>query len=61
MSVILYQGTYGFNKEWAASKSFKEFAEHEAHHNLSKEQLKEVHELCKVPEKKEEVTPVTEQ
>lgn len=52
---ITYEGI-AFNKEWVASKTLKAFSEHEAHHGLSAEQLKEVHEMCggKSSKKKEE-------
>jgi hypothetical protein len=52
---ITYEGI-GFNKNWVASKSLKEFSEHEKHHGLSPEQYKEVHDLCtgKVKEEKKE-------
>ena len=42
---IKYEGIL-FNKEWVASKTLKEFSEHEKHHNLSPEQYKEVYKLC---------------
>lgn len=35
-----------FHKQANGSKSFEEFSAHEAHHGLSKEQLKEVYGLC---------------
>jgi hypothetical protein len=37
----------GFTVEWVAAKSLAEFSRHEAHHGLSREQLKEVHTLCR--------------
>lgn len=43
---VKYEGI-AFNAEWAASKSLGEFSRHEAHHGLSKEQYREVHDLCK--------------
>lgn len=36
-----------FNRDWVASKTLKEFAEHEKHHGLSQAQYKEVHDLAK--------------
>lgn len=39
--------TISFNKEWVASKSLKDFTEHEKHHALSPEQYKEVWDACK--------------
>ena len=36
-----------FNKEWVASKTLKEFTEHEKHHGLTPAQYKEVHDLAK--------------
>ncbi len=38
---------YVFYVEINAAKTFKEFAEHEKHYKLSKEVLKEIHDLCK--------------
>lgn len=40
-----YEGR-GFNEKWAASKTQKEFVEHEKHTGLTEAQLKEVHSLC---------------
>lgn len=45
MPFINYDGIL-FNKEWVASKTFKEFSEHEKHHGLSVEKMKEVYALC---------------
>jgi hypothetical protein len=36
-----------FNAAWAATKTEKEFVEHESHHGLTSAQLKEAHKLCK--------------
>lgn len=36
-----------FNAAWASSISVSKFIEHEAHHGLSVDQLKEAHALCK--------------
>jgi hypothetical protein len=46
MNKLTYQGI-SFNADWAATKTEKEFCDHEAHHGLSKTQLAEVHKLCK--------------
>jgi hypothetical protein len=46
MKKVSYEGI-SFNATWAATKTEKEFIEHEAHHGLSKDQLKEAHKLCK--------------
>jgi hypothetical protein len=43
--VIYFEGV-GFSKEWVAGKTFTEFCEHEKHHGLTKQQLKEVYNLC---------------
>jgi hypothetical protein len=37
----------GFNSEWVASQSFTAFLKHEKHTGLTREQLSEVHKLCK--------------
>jgi hypothetical protein len=57
MDTVVFEGI-GFNKELAAAKSLKDFIEHERHHGLSDDQLKEVHKLCggKSKGKKEEKT-----
>lgn len=49
---VTYEGI-NFNAGWAATKSVKEFVEHEKHHGLSKEQLTEAHNLCKTAVKGE--------
>jgi hypothetical protein len=36
-----------FNADWAATKTEKEFVDHESHHGLTLAQLKEAHKLCK--------------
>lgn len=36
-----------FNAKWVVSKTEKHFIEHEGHHGLTPEQLKEVYQLCK--------------
>ncbi|HUR65463.1 MAG TPA: hypothetical protein VMZ03_03865 [Chitinophagaceae bacterium] len=36
-----------FNATWAATKTEKEFVDHEKHHGLTDAQLKEAHKLCK--------------
>jgi Spy/CpxP family protein refolding chaperone len=36
-----------FNSAWASGKTLQEFMEHEKHHNLTEEQMKQVHALCK--------------
>lgn len=42
-----------FNAEVNAKKTFKDFCEHEKHHGLTPEQLKEVHDACKAGKKPE--------
>jgi hypothetical protein len=37
-----------FNAEWAASKTEKQFVDHEKHSGLTVAQLKEVYKLCKL-------------
>jgi hypothetical protein len=49
---ITFEGVT-FDAEWAVSKSQKEFIQHESHHGLTADQLKEAHMLCKVASKKE--------
>lgn len=55
---VKYNGI-AFNAAWVASKSLREFMDHEKHHGLSREQFKEVHKLCRAavqaPEPAEEV------
>lgn len=46
-----------FNEQAAASKRLGEFQKHEGHHGLSKEQLKEVWELCVKAAKKDSSFP----
>lgn len=58
MKVVTYEGI-GFNADWAASKTEKEFVEHEKHHTLSEAQLKEAHKLCKEAVKPTELKPAT--
>lgn len=53
MSWVKYNGI-AFNKEWVASKSLKDFSEHEKHHGLKPEQYKEVHDICTGKAKPEE-------
>lgn len=51
---VKYEGV-AFNKEWVASKTFKQFCDHEKHHGLSEDQMREVYNICKAkPVKKEE-------
>lgn len=38
--------TIAFNKTANGAKSFADFAEHEKHHGLTTEQLREIHQLC---------------
>lgn len=49
-------GPITINADWAAGLSENDFVKHEAHHGLSKDQLKEAHKLCK-----QAVKPSTEQ
>lgn len=44
---MVFEGKINFNSEWVASQTLEEFQEHEKHHGLSKDQLKEVHNACK--------------
>ena len=53
---VKYNGV-AFNAEWAASKPFKEFAEHEAHHGFTRDQLREVWKLCGGKGTTKEATP----
>lgn len=57
MKWINYNGV-SFNADWAASKTFKAFAEHEAHHGFTESQLREVWKLCGGKDKK---APAAEQ
>jgi hypothetical protein len=43
---VSYEGI-SFNATWAATKTEKEFVDHESHHGLTPVQLKEAHKLCK--------------
>lgn len=43
----MFYNNIGFVSANIVAMSFKDFAEHEKHHGLSKEQLKEAYELCK--------------
>lgn len=43
---MIYEGI-SFNDEWAASKKLEDFIKHELHHGLSRDQLKELHTICK--------------
>ena len=36
-----------FNAEWVASVTLAQFIEHEKHHGLTAEQMKEIHETAK--------------
>lgn len=53
MNKVIYQGIT-FYADICASKTEKDFSEHEAHHGLTKPQLSEVWKLCK-----EAVKPVS--
>lgn len=55
MKKVSYEGIV-FNADWAATKTEKEFVDHEAHHGLTPAQLKEAHKLCK-----EAVKPAVEE
>jgi hypothetical protein len=58
ISFVPYEGV-SFNAEWAATKTEKEFIEHERHHGLSDAQLKEAYKLCKEAVKPADVkTPI---
>lgn len=46
-----YKGLYFFNAEWAAGLTEAQFCEHEAHHGLTKAELKEAYKLCKAAAK----------
>jgi hypothetical protein len=46
MTKVTYE-SITFNASWAASKTEKEFIDHEKHHGLTDAQLKEAHKLCK--------------
>jgi len=48
------QGTIWINKEWAASVTLKAFIEHEKHHGIPDEKMKEIWSLCKQEEKPSE-------
>lgn len=52
-------GHVTFNAAWVASKSFKEFCDHEKHHGFPQEKMKEIYDACKAVVKPEEaVKPV---
>jgi len=57
MNKLPYKGVV-FNADWAATKSEKEFIEHEKHHGLSDTELKEAYKLCKEAVKPSEAKPV---
>jgi hypothetical protein len=44
--MIMFEGKVAFNVEWVASKTLKAFCDHEKHHGLSKEQMKEIYDVC---------------
>lgn len=46
ISYTVGEQTLAFNKAWVASKTLKEFSDHEKHHGLSAEQYKEIHDIC---------------
>lgn len=57
---VKYEGI-SFNRAWVASKTLKEFSEHEKHHNLTPAQYKEVWDICKGNEPKVEIEkPLTD-
>lgn len=47
MATWVTYNTIAFNAEINAEKSLQAFSEHEAHHGLSAEEIKEIHTLCK--------------
>lgn len=51
-------GHVTFDVESAAGKTQKDFIQHESHHGLTPEQLKQAHMLCKVAVKEPVETPV---
>lgn len=52
---VSYEGVT-FNATWAATKTEKDFVEHEKHQQLTPAQLKEAHKLCKEAVKPVEAT-----
>lgn len=48
---IFFEGI-NFNVEWVKGKTFKQFCEHEKHHGLSKEKMKEFYDCCKKKDEK---------
>lgn len=61
MGFIPFEGTW-YNADVLAAKSFREFCENVKGKGLSREQMKELHDLCKKetgkkPQEKKEETP----
>jgi hypothetical protein len=46
MTYLTDKTAVGFNSEWVAGKSLKEFLKHEKHQRLTEDQLKQVHAMC---------------
>jgi hypothetical protein len=46
MTYLTETAAVGFNSEWAAGKSLKEFLKHEKHQRLTVDHLKQVHAMC---------------
>lgn len=55
MAFVKYKHV-AFNAEWVKTKSFEEFYEHEKHHGLSKEEMKEAYESITKGSKKKEAS-----
>lgn len=58
VNIVTYEGV-GFNADWAATKTEKEFVEHEKHQELSPAQLKEAYKLCKEAVKPADASPAS--
>lgn len=41
-----FEGRIKFNLDWVASKTLREFMEHERHHGLTDKQYKDIHAAC---------------
>lgn len=54
---IVVYNNIAFNAVWANSKTEAEFVAHEKHHEITEDQLREVHKLCKAAQAPQEKAP----
>lgn len=45
---VTFEGI-AFNADWVLTKTLDQFIEHEKHHGLSKEKMKEIYDAIKTP------------